>query len=161
MNAPTAHYTPEVVLAGEKIVSSDSHIIEPDDLWLTNLPSQLKDRYPKFPKRNSPGEKPGGSDPHARIGEMETDGVSAEVLYPTLGLRLFAMEDAECQEACFQIANDWMIDYCKVHPGRLFGRGKNDRLTATHEGLFLSLLQDVSHIGSPASRKGFAFVHRR
>ena len=52
---------------------------------------------------------------------METDGVSAEVLYPTLGLRLFAMEDAECQEACFEIANDWMIDYCKVTPGRLFG----------------------------------------
>jgi predicted TIM-barrel fold metal-dependent hydrolase len=52
---------------------------------------------------------------------METDGVSAEVLYPTLGLRLFAMEHAEAQEACFQIANDWMIDYCKVTPDRLIG----------------------------------------
>lgn len=120
MNATPSAYTPEVVLAGEKIISADSHINEPEDLWVNNLGS-LKDRYPKFPKRNSPGEKPGGSDPRARIGEMETDGVSAEVLYPTLGLRLFAMEDAECQEACFRIANDWMADYCKVHPGRLFG----------------------------------------
>ena len=109
MNTTLSAYTPEVVLAGEKIISADSHINEPEDLWVNNLGS-LKDRYPKFPKRNVPGEKPGGSDPRARIGEMETDGVSAEVLYPTLGLRLFAMEDAECQEACFRIANDWMAD---------------------------------------------------
>lgn len=121
MNPTASIYTPEQVLAGEKIISADSHIQEPEDLWVNNLTASLKDRYPKFPKRNSPGEKPGGWDPKARIGEMETDGVSAEVLYPTLGLRLFAMEDAECQEACFQIANDWMIDYCKVTPGRLIG----------------------------------------
>lgn len=114
-------YTPETVLAGEKIVSADSHIMEPEDLWLDNLPPSLKNRYPDFPKRNSPGEKPGGHDPRARIAEMETDGVSAEVLYPTLGLRLFAMEHAQAQEACFRIANDWMIDYCKVTPGRLIG----------------------------------------
>jgi predicted TIM-barrel fold metal-dependent hydrolase len=114
-------YAPEAVLAGEKIISADSHIMEPEDLWIKNLPSSLKSKYPDFPKRNSPGEKPGGYDPRARIGEMETDGVSAEVLYPTLGLRLFAMEHAEAQEACFQIANDWMIDYCKVTPGRLIG----------------------------------------
>jgi hypothetical protein len=57
--------------------------------------------------------------PRARIDEMEIDGVSAEVLYPTLGLRLFALEDAELQEACFRIANDWLIDYCQTVPGRL------------------------------------------
>jgi predicted TIM-barrel fold metal-dependent hydrolase len=52
---------------------------------------------------------------------MAVDGVSAEVLYATFGLRLFALEDAELQEACFQIANDWMMEYCKGAPGRLFG----------------------------------------
>jgi len=121
MSTAATAYTPETVLAGEKIISADSHIQEPEDLWIKNLPASLKSKYPNFPKRNSPGEKPGGWDPKARIGEMETDGVSAEVLYPTLGLRLFAMDDAECQEACFQIANDWMMDYCKVTPGRLIG----------------------------------------
>ena len=121
MSTATAAYTAESVLGNEKIISADSHIQEPEDLWINSLTPSLKGKYPNFPKRNSPGEKPGGRDPRARIGEMETDGVSAEVLYPTLGLRLFAMEDAECQEACFQIANDWMIDYCKVTPGRLIG----------------------------------------
>jgi predicted TIM-barrel fold metal-dependent hydrolase len=79
----------------------------------------LKDKYPNFPARKSPGEKPGGWNPLTGIDEMEIDGVSAEVLYPTLGLRLFALEDAELQEACFRIANDWLIDYCQTVPGRL------------------------------------------
>ena len=52
---------------------------------------------------------------------MAVDGVTAEVLYPTLGLRLYAMEDAEAQEACFRIANDWLIEYCRVAPDRLVG----------------------------------------
>jgi len=108
-------------VAEEIVVSADSHIMEPTDLWVNNLPPAFKGKYPEFPPRNSIGEKPGGSDPEARVEEMSVDGVSAEVLYPTLGLRLFALEDAELQEACFEIANDWLIDYCKVHPDRLVG----------------------------------------
>jgi predicted TIM-barrel fold metal-dependent hydrolase len=52
---------------------------------------------------------------------MATDGVSAEVLYPTLGLRLFGMDDAELQEACFRVYNDWLLDYCSVALDRLLG----------------------------------------
>src|SRR5215475_11138412 len=121
MSTATAARTAQEVLADECIVSADSHIMEPADLFEKNLTPSLKAKYPKFPPRNTTGEKPGGWDPKARLDEMEVDGVSAEVLYPTLGLRLFALEDAELQEACFQIANDWMIDYCKVTPGRLIG----------------------------------------
>ncbi|HWX78050.1 MAG TPA: amidohydrolase family protein [Candidatus Acidoferrales bacterium] len=121
MSTAPAVRTAQEVLADERIVSADSHIIEPVDLWEKNLTPSLKTKYPKFPPRNSPGEKPGGWDPKARLGEMEVDGVSAEVLYPTFGLRLFALEDADVQEACFQIANDWLIEYCKVAPGRLVG----------------------------------------
>ena len=99
MSTTTAVRTAQSVLADERIVSADSHIMEPVDLWDKNLTPSLKDKYPKFPPRNSPGEKPGGWDPKARLGEMEVDGVSAEVLYPTFGLRLFALENAELQEA--------------------------------------------------------------
>jgi predicted TIM-barrel fold metal-dependent hydrolase len=121
MSIAAAVRTAESVLGNEPIVSADSHVMEPTDLWEKNLPPSLKEKYPKFPARNSPGEKPGGWDPIARIDEMEVDGVSAEVLYPTLGLRLFALEDPELQEACFRIANDWLIEYCKAVPGRLVG----------------------------------------
>ena len=45
---------------------------------------------------------------------METDGVSAEVLYPTYLLPHYAMDDAKLQEVSFRAYNDWLIEYCKV-----------------------------------------------
>ena len=85
------------------------------------LTSSLREKFPKFPPRNSPGEKPGGWDPKARLGEMEVDGVSAEVLYPTLVFVCLLWKMPRCRRLAFEIANDWLIDYCKVAPGRLVG----------------------------------------
>jgi len=107
-HAAAVKRTAEQVLGKDKIVSSDSHIMEPPDLWEANLTPSLKAKFPQFPPRNTAGEKPGGHDPKARLDEMAVDGVSAEVLYATHGLRLYALEDAELQESCFKIANDWM-----------------------------------------------------
>ena len=42
MSTATAAYAPETVLLGEKIISADSHIQEPEDLWIKNLPPSLK-----------------------------------------------------------------------------------------------------------------------
>jgi len=39
----------EFVIAKEILVSADSHITEPNDLWDKGLPASLKDRAPKFP----------------------------------------------------------------------------------------------------------------
>lgn len=111
----------ESVLSKEIIISADSHIMEPTDLWEKRLPASLKKKAPTFPPRKAVGQKPGGYDPKARLEEMAVDGVTAEVLYPTLGLTLFAMEDAAAQEACFRASNDWLIEYCQVAPGRLVG----------------------------------------
>ena len=52
---------------------------------------------------------------------MAADGVSAEFLYPTLGLRLFGIEDPETQEAAFRIGNDYMAEYCSAAPDRIWG----------------------------------------
>jgi predicted TIM-barrel fold metal-dependent hydrolase len=65
--------------------------------------------------------RPGGWDPAQRVKDMEIDGVTAEVLYPSMGLGLFCIEDAALQEACFRVYNDWLIDYCKGAEGRLVG----------------------------------------
>ena len=104
------------------LVSSDSHVIESPRLWLERLPASLRSHAPQFPKAGgSFQDKPGGWDPKARLGEMLQDGVSAEVLYPTLALTLFALEDAALQEACARVYNDWLIEYCSVAPDRLVG----------------------------------------
>src|SRR5262249_48338206 len=106
------------------IVSADSHVMEPVDLWKTRVPRQFRDAAPLFPPHKL-GEgfqqRPGGHDPHARIKEMEVDGLAAEVLYPTLMLGLFALQDARLQEACFRAYNDWLLEYCSVAPHRLVG----------------------------------------
>ena len=65
--------------------------------------------------------RPGGWDPIVRISDMEKDGVSAEVLYPSLGLGLFCVRDATLQEALFRAYNDWLIEYCQKVPDRLYG----------------------------------------
>ncbi len=52
---------------------------------------------------------------------METDGVSAEVLYPTYLLPHFAMDDGKLQAVSFRAYNDWLIEYCRTSPKRLLG----------------------------------------
>ena len=47
--------TAEQVLGKDKIISSDSHIMEPPDLWEANLTPSLKTKFPKFPPRNTAG----------------------------------------------------------------------------------------------------------
>jgi len=106
------------------IVSADSHVMEPVDLWKKGVPEKYREAAPQFPPHKL-GEgfqkQAGGWDPRARITEMEVDGLSAEVLYPTLGLSLFAQADAGLQEACFRVYNDWLIDYCSADVKRLIG----------------------------------------
>ena len=112
------------ISANGLIISSDSHVMEPVDLWKKGVPEKYREDAPLFPPHQV-GEgfqqHAGGWDPHARIKEMETDGLSAEVLYPTLMLDLFSLDDPALQEACFRVYNDWLIDYCSVDTDRLIG----------------------------------------
>ena len=108
----------------EVLISSDSHVMEPPMTVKERVTQTLRDQAPEFPQLkvgSSFQAQPGGSDPNCRIKEMETDGLSAEVLYPTYLLPHFAMDDAKLQEACFHAYNDWLIDYCSVSPNRLMG----------------------------------------
>ena len=106
------------------VISADSHVLEPTGLWAERLPASLKDAAPKFAEHQVGAgfmHHPGGHDPNARLAEMAADGVHAEILYPTLGLSLFQLDDAQLQQACFRVYNDWMIDYCRAAPERLIG----------------------------------------
>jgi predicted TIM-barrel fold metal-dependent hydrolase len=107
-------------IAGELLISSDSHVIEPEGLWQKELPAAFQDRAPNFGGRRR-GDHPGGMDGSQRVSEMAADGVSAEVLYPTHGLRALSLDDPELEEACARVYNDWITDYCTAAPDRLFG----------------------------------------
>jgi predicted TIM-barrel fold metal-dependent hydrolase len=52
---------------------------------------------------------------------MDADGVSAEVLYPSVGMALAQSRDRDYQLACIRAYNDWLIEYCAAGQGRLVG----------------------------------------
>jgi predicted TIM-barrel fold metal-dependent hydrolase len=147
-------------MAELQLISSDSHVSEPPDLWVERIDTKYRDRAPRvvlnpegqegayfvyegYPPHNlaiglgagrTPEElaaflktgtyadaRPGGWDPAQRLPDMELDGVEAEVLYTTLGFRLFWLKDAALQRACFRVYNDWLAAYCSYAPKRLKG----------------------------------------
>ena len=69
------------------------------------------------------GAHRGGWDPAQRLKDMDQDGVAGDVLYTTLGFRMFWIRDAGFQRACFQVYNDWLAEFCSYSPKRLRGLG--------------------------------------
>ena len=69
---------------------------------------------------------PGGHDPHARLADMDRDGIDVAVMYPSLALffgpldPIPAFQDVEFVTACQRAYNDWVAEYCAAAPTRLF-----------------------------------------
>ncbi len=63
----------------------------------------------------------GGFDPHARIVDLDADGIDAAFLYPSLGLFAGAIADPGLAAAVCRAYNRWLADYCRPYPDRLFG----------------------------------------
>jgi predicted TIM-barrel fold metal-dependent hydrolase len=66
----------------------------------------------------------GGWDPEARLADQDTDGVTAEVIYPSVGMLLCNHPDRDYQHACFDAYNRWITEFCSFAPHRLVGLGQ-------------------------------------
>jgi predicted TIM-barrel fold metal-dependent hydrolase len=146
-------------MEAERILSADSHVVEPADVWTARIDQRFRDRAPRVIKNfggregdffaaeglrpfavagfavagvdpkefaekmagGYPGVRPSAWDPALRLKDQERDGVLAEVLYPSLGMRLFQLEDGALRAASFRAYNDWLADYCASSPQRLAG----------------------------------------
>ena len=143
-----------------RLISADSHVMEPADFWEKRLDRKFRDRAPRVVARSdgpgyiftAPGinpfpvaggfgtgrsgedlkehmkhgyeaARPSGWDPAERVKDQDVDGVEAEVLYTTLGMPLFALQDADLQRACFHAYNEWLGEFCAYNPKRLIGTG--------------------------------------
>jgi predicted TIM-barrel fold metal-dependent hydrolase len=71
-------------------------------------------------KKGYEAARPSGWDPVERLKDQDVDGVAAEVLYTTLGMPLFALDDVELQQACFSVFNNWLAEYASHAPKRLY-----------------------------------------
>lgn len=67
--------------------------------------------------------RPGCYDPHARLADMDLDGVTASLNFPTFprlaGQTFLEAKDRELALLCVRAYNDWMLDeWCAADPGR-------------------------------------------
>lgn len=75
-----------------------------------------------------------GWDPTVRLADQDRDGVSAEVIYPTVGMMICNHDDVDYKRACFEAYNRWIADYCGTAPDRLLGCGQT-ALRSVDEGI--------------------------
>jgi predicted TIM-barrel fold metal-dependent hydrolase len=76
----------------------------------------------------------GGWDPGARLAEQARDGVASEVLYPSAGMLICNMADADYKKACFDAYNLWIAEFQATSPSRLVGVGQT-ALRSVEEGI--------------------------
>src|SRR5947208_5840952 len=147
-------------MAQYRLISADSHVSEPPDLWATRCDKQYRERAPHL-VTNPPGKegayfyyeghslhpigiglgagkspeelkefltkatyadaRPGGWDPAERIKDNAVDGVEGDVLYTTLGFRIFWLKDAGLQADCFRVYNDWLAEFVSHAPDKMAG----------------------------------------
>ena len=63
----------------------------------------------------------GASDPQARLADMDAMGVDQTLMYPTwFAEGFFLVRDPDVAYALARAYNDWIADFCKTGPNRLF-----------------------------------------
>jgi uncharacterized protein len=83
-------------------------------------PANLWD--PQARQRSYADAHPGGWDPHVRIKDMDLEGFHAAVLYPGFWFPTSSgTHDAKLAAAMCRAYNNWLADYCKPYPQRLYG----------------------------------------
>src|SRR5262245_6943452 len=66
------------------------------------------------------GCPPGGYDPHARLAVMDSEGIDAALLYPTIGICWEgAIRDPALATAYTRAYNRWIVDFCSADRRRL------------------------------------------
>jgi predicted TIM-barrel fold metal-dependent hydrolase len=88
----------------------------------------------------------GASQPQARLADMDAMGVDQALLYPTwFAEGFFLARDPDVAYALARAYNDWIIDFCKAAPQRLFAAAI---LPLQNMDFALDELRRVARIGS-------------
>lgn len=63
----------------------------------------------------------GGWDPSARLADMDSEGIDQAVLFPSVGLYFWTLDDPRAAVPIARAYNDWLASYCAADTTRLFG----------------------------------------
>lgn len=75
-----------------------------------------------------------GYDSSYRLEDQRRDGISCEIIYPSVGMVLCNHPDFDYKRAAMQAYNRWIVDYCSTDPSRLIALGQTAMRTPT-EGI--------------------------
>lgn len=64
--------------------------------------------------------RPGSFDPVARLKDMDSERIDISVLFPSIGLTFVAIKDVQVSAAGCRAYNNWMADFCRAAPSRLY-----------------------------------------
>ena len=107
--------------------SGDSHVLEPDDLWLQALPPRLAQRAPRSERGDKyevlyiDGERvdrqlndfmdairpPGARDLGIRLKDLDQEGVWGQLAFPSMGFWTVKITDRELARETVRAWNDW------------------------------------------------------
>jgi len=148
-------------MVAQRVISADSHFVEPPTMWAERIDKKFGDRaphtvrgvqgkegeffvcenispvpvagffaagvpsedLPEYIKKGFEAAPASVWDPAARIKDQDRDGVSAEVIYTSMGMPLYMLDDVELRASCFRAYNDWAVEYCSHNPKRLLPLG--------------------------------------
>jgi predicted TIM-barrel fold metal-dependent hydrolase len=125
------------------VFSADSHIMEPPTIFLDGLPASLK-RHAIHARKEGEflitgtedkiiyrlrvgqhrekalgdNERKGIREIPGRLEDMELEGIDAEICFPSLGLWLYCLDNAEAEAASARLYNDWNDSFLGGNPNR-------------------------------------------
>jgi predicted TIM-barrel fold metal-dependent hydrolase len=82
---------------------------------LSDLDKTLRTKWNEVPA--------GAKEPKARVAVLDTEGLTATVLYPTIGLIYAGIRDHSVAAATCEAYNRWVADFCKTAPKRMYAVG--------------------------------------
>lgn len=129
-----------------RVISADSHVMEPRDLWSNALQDRFGDNTPRVLEEHlgkkglffytgrqvlkvgqtdyeaqKVGLQEAGYVPEVRVTFQEKANVAAEVLNSTLMLLIMQGRYNNVVRACARVFNDWLAEFCSHDPKRLIG----------------------------------------
>ena len=110
-------------MADYQVIDADGHVRES----IAGMREFLEPRWQRrnlFPNdawdrdlRGKLGANPEG--PEDQLAAMDQDGIDVMVLYPTAGLHVASLHEADFATALTRAYNDWLHHFCKTNPARL------------------------------------------
>lgn len=112
------------------VVDADAHVLESREGVHARFPEPWDKAVSLIPSLDGganrtvfgtvgPAERP--TRPQQYLRDMDVEGISVGVYYPTTGLGIGLVRDPEFQAVYCRAYNDWLADWCSTDPDRLKG----------------------------------------